>query len=104
MPVTPITPNEAKDLKNHSIPDEVIQAFNDLIVENLDTYGSASVKQKAVIDRITKTTNISSTELFSNNWLDVEEVFRKAGWTVKYDRPAYNESYDAYFEFSHKKK
>ena len=38
--------------------------------------------------------------VFDNGWLDVEEAHRAAGWRVEYDKPAYNESYDAFFVFS----
>jgi len=102
MPVAPITPDEAKKLKNHSIPDEVIKAFNDMIVEKLSS-GRAVIKQKDVVARIVAATQITEDQLFDNHWLDVEDVFRKAGWTVKYDKPAYCENYDAYFEFSRKR-
>ena len=33
---------------------------------------------------------------------DIEDIFREAGWKVTYDKPAYNESYDAYFKFEGK--
>ena len=38
--------------------------------------------------------------LFDNKFLDVEDIYRKQGWVVAYDKPAYNETYDAIFEFT----
>ena len=38
-------------------------------------------------------------KVFKNKWLDVEEVYRKAGWKVEYDKPGYCEDYEAYFVF-----
>ena len=40
--------------------------------------------------------------IFSNHWLDVEDIYRKQGWKVVYDSPGYDESYDAYYEFRKK--
>jgi hypothetical protein len=43
-------------------------------------------------------------QVFDNNWLDVEDIFRKAGWKVNYEKPAYNESYPASFKFQQQRK
>ena len=37
--------------------------------------------------------------LYEKHYLDVEDAYRKRGWIVDYDKPAYNETYDAFFEF-----
>jgi hypothetical protein len=42
--------------------------------------------------------------VFDKGWLDVESIFRAEGWKVKYDKPAYCETYKAFFVFSRKKK
>ena len=101
--VKPITPAEAHTKKISSIPPEVIQVFNDLIVENYSQISKeATVKQDDAVELITQRMNITSDEVFDHGYCDVEEIFRKAGWKVKYDKPAYCESYDAYFVFSKK--
>lgn len=38
--------------------------------------------------------------LYDNKMLDIEEAYREAGWKVYFDRPAYNETYQANFMFS----
>lgn len=38
-------------------------------------------------------------QLIKEKWLDIEDHYRKAGWKVTYDKPAYCENYDAYFKF-----
>lgn len=43
-------------------------------------------------------------EVFKKGWLNVEYLFRAAGWEVQYDKPGYNETYEAYFTFSKKVK
>lgn len=97
--VKPITPNEV--IEGKKFPPEVIKAFNDLIVKNWN--GSFSkILQKDVVALIVRTSEFSSNQIFNNNWLDVEPCFRKAGWKVVYDKPAYCETYEASFEFSRK--
>lgn len=89
--------NEA--VKNREFPDFVIQAFNECILE-AKVAGKQTVLQDAVMDRIMAlNTMVSRNQIFSQHWLDVEDYYRNAGWTVTYDKPAYNESYKAYFTF-----
>lgn len=98
MTVNPITPEEVDDQQITSIPDEVITIFNEMIVENWR--GSyAHVDQNAVVNRIAERMMVSRSHIFDRGWLDVEQLFRNAGWKVMYDKPGYCESYDAYFEF-----
>lgn len=95
----PISPNEVAATKSQVIPEVVFEAFNELIAEKF-TAGLANVKQKDVIARIlAKDTTIEKSQIFALGMLNVEEVYREKGWDVEYDKPAYNESYDANFTF-----
>lgn len=100
-PIQPITKQQAKEQKAARVfPDFVIQAFNECIAES-QLKNSRTVLQKDVVKRIMKLGKIrNSQKIFDEHWLDVEDHYRKAGWTVKFDKPAYNESYEASFEFS----
>lgn len=106
----PISPNEVPEVHAASIPDEVIEAFNELICENWSpTTKQASFTQKSVMSRILDKFDLKigersakSTELYAKHQLDVEHLFRAEGWKVSYDKPAYNETYDASFKFSAK--
>jgi hypothetical protein len=97
----PISPDEVVKAKGGIIPNFVYQAFNNLIAKYWDGR-SAVVKQPEVVGYIVKLcpNAIGRPDVFDKGWLDVEEVYRAAGWKVKYDKPGYNESYDAYFVFS----
>ncbi len=91
----PITPKEAVNLGN-DFPYEVIEAFNELIVE-----GRGTVRQSAVVDRImAKMPDIRRETIFKKGWLNIEGVYTKAGWTVEYDKPGYNEFYEAHWMFT----
>lgn len=95
----PITPQEVSQVKQ--IPDFVIECFNNLIAKHYRS-GRAKVIQNDVIAAILATdpTNLERHMIFDSGWLDVEEVYRATGWKVEYDKPAYCESYDAFFVFS----
>ena len=106
--IEPIKPDEV-DKKLESIPDEVIESFNEMITKKWDGH-SSKFKQDDIVNIILTKMNIkmksnspfmlTSRYLFDNKFLDVEDIYRKQGWTVVYDAPAYSETYAAIFEFS----
>ena len=98
--IKPITPAE---VENKEIPDEIIAAFNALILKNWTTSG-AKIDQEDVLRLAMKNfkesgKEISADKVFDNGWMDVESVFKKEGWRVTYDKPAYFETYEAYYIF-----
>lgn len=109
MTVEPITPDEIGKHKKKHIPNEVIQAFNSLIAKKWNGK-SAKVKQDEVIKEICSIFQQATdaaivdtrNKIFAENWLNVEDIYEDAGWKVTYDKPAYCETYDAYFEFRKK--
>ena len=97
----PITPEEASKKKLADIPDAVIEAFNTLIIKNFNGT-SSTVKQDDVMALLTKDETLTRRQIYDNNWLDVEDLYRAVGWKVEYDKPGYNESYPATFKFTRK--
>ena len=61
------------------------------------------MKQDLFVDEILKCApeelQVTRSMIFEKHWLDFEDIYRKAGWFVNFDKPAYNETYDAFFEF-----
>jgi hypothetical protein len=99
--VEAISPEEVVAKKKSLMPDEAIEAFNEMIAENLSC-SRASVRQDEVVKRMVSK-GLKKNEIYEKGWLDVEEIFRAKGWKVAYDKPGYNESYEAYFVFSAKR-
>jgi hypothetical protein len=102
MSAEPITPENVVQHKKTQIPECVIQTFNDLIALNWNGY-EAVVKQEQIVEHLVSVHKVDRNIIFLQHYLDIEDIYRKAGWVVEYDKPAYNESYDAYFTFSKKK-
>lgn len=99
----PITPDQAKKEKSDLVPEYVIEAVNNLIIKNLSP-SSFIIRQNDLISEILKIKpNITKKYLYENNFLDIEPIFGKYGWDVKYDKPGYSESYEAFFKFTIKK-
>lgn len=94
----PVRPDEIAEAKVGHIPAAVIEAFNKLIALNFSG-GSANVQQDDVIAEIMRATDLTRHEIFDKGYLNVEDIFRNAGWKVRYDKSDYTESFPTYFEF-----
>jgi hypothetical protein len=105
----PINPDEAEKLKREMMPGYVIEAFNQCIAAGYDGR-SSTVYQKDVIKKIlflaneVGDTELTRAQIFDRSYLDVEPLFEAEGWKVTYDKPGYNEDYEAHFIFSKKRK
>lgn len=97
MTTKPITPEQA--IESKSFPDKVVETWNALIVESLSN-GQATIKQEDIVRQLTSVMEVNRQVVFDKGWLNVEDFYRRAGWLVKYDKPGYNESYRAFFEFT----
>lgn len=115
MSVKPIGPEDVARAKTQTFPDEVIEAFNELIAAGY-TGGRSAVRQEDAVNLIMDKMDAKNTppigsghrkhlrnEIFAKGWLNVEEIYRAQGWKVVYDKPGFNESYPATFEFSRPK-
>lgn len=104
--IRPIKPSEILDRKAETIPDEMIQAVNELIAKNWNGI-SATFRQDDLLARyfeLAKKENDRANQeyLFDNHMLDFEDLYKKEGWSVNYDKPGYNESYEPTFKFKRK--
>lgn len=95
----PVSPNEIVDVQRQNLPPEVFDAFNAAIAKSMNGK-SSKVIQSDVAKDIADRLGIELSAVYAGHYLDVEDEYRKFGWRVDYDRPAYNESYAAFFVFS----
>jgi hypothetical protein len=98
--VKPFTPDEAIANRRKFIPDEVIEAVNEMLAEKVSGSGRATLLQRDIIKRVEE--KMGQRGIIDMKWMDFEPVYREAGWEVKYDKPGYNETYPASFEFKRK--
>lgn len=102
----PIKPKDVAKLRKHIIPEEVFEAFNEMIAASWDGR-SAVVFQNEVAalaceKLVRRNPDFTESDLYARGWLDIEDLYRKAGWSVSYDKPGYNEDYEASFRFTKK--
>ena len=108
MTAKAISPQDAREAAQaRTLPNEVVEAVNDLLSERSKPEGRVScrIEQdeliKLIIEKFADNGRmVTREEVFDNKWLDIEYTFRKAGWSVSYDRPGYNETYEPFFEFA----
>jgi hypothetical protein len=96
--VAPIRPADIPATKRKVLPPAVLECWNDLIARNYSG-GSAEIKGHLAAEALMEAMGVDRATVLQEGWLDIEEIYRDAGWTVVYDKPAYNESYDAFFTF-----
>lgn len=102
--IKPISPYEINTVVGNHIPDFVINVVNNLIGKHWNGR-SATIKQKEIKEEILKVLpeEYKEEDIYGKKWMDFEQLYVKEGWKVVYDKPAYNESYDATFEFTSNK-
>jgi hypothetical protein len=100
--VEPIRPEDVAATKKAILPPEVITCWNNMIALKYSD-GEARIELRDIIASITKAMNTTSKRVLDEDWLEVEDIYRAAGWKVVYDRPGYDENYEPFFIFSKRK-
>ncbi len=97
----PISPKDVVSAKTKAMPDEVLEAFNELIAANWNGTESVVLQRDAValIREKLKANPSDESKEIQTKWLDVEPIYQREGWIVTYDKPGYNESYPASYTF-----
>ena len=94
----PVTPSEVSKLKKELMPNWVLSVWNKLIAKNWDGYRSV-VDQSEAINALRESPDNDNPGGSVVYYLEIEDIYRQAGWKVTYDKPGYNESYSAKFIF-----
>jgi hypothetical protein len=98
----PISPSDIIENLDKIIPPVVIQAVNNLLKKEFRG-SSATILQDDIVSEIMRLDGSYTRDMiFDNKILDFEEIYRKNGWSVEYDKPGYCESYTAKFIFKKK--
>ena len=99
--VKPISPDAVADQKKKDIPDIVMETWNSNIARNYRS-GSSIIALTDIKNALCAVTGKTRNEIRTLGYLDIEDIYRAAGWSVFYDKPAYNETYEAYYTFKKK--
>lgn len=98
------TPADVICKRSDYIPDFVFRAFNSLLVEKYRPEETIITQNEAIarILAYAPDEDLNRHIIFEKHWLDIEDSYRKNGWDVEYDKPGYNENYQASFKFKPK--
>jgi hypothetical protein len=103
MPVQPLRPDEVVAAKVRLLPDPILEVWNEAIARNMSD-GSSTVLQNEVVAALCSKMDCTRQHVFKQGWLEIEAIYREAGWKVTYDKPGYCETYEAFFVFTPKRK
>lgn len=92
----PITPDQVIEAKSQGLPPFVIRVFDELIIRKWNGTQSKVLAKEAVA----MMRELSDEDPYTRRWLDIEDTYRSVGWNVEYDRPGFNEDYDAFYVFT----
>lgn len=98
MAINPIKPSEVHQF----IPDWVIKGANKCIKDHYkELYKESNFTQNTLVEYCLRYAPEGTKRdmLFDNHWLDIEPMYRREGWIVEYDKPGFNEHYEATFTF-----
>lgn len=98
----PIAPTEVSEAKAKALPEGVIEVFNTLIALKFNA-GAAVLDLAETAAEVAAKLGLSQKEIFEKGYMDVEPIYRSAGWVVHFDQPGYNESYPATYTFVKKR-
>ncbi len=98
--VKPIRPDEVVEKLSAAIPQEVIEAINELIVLNWS--GSrAQFNRNEILEQINRFRK-QDTVAFSNFPTNFEHIYINAGWKVRRESPDITENFVTYWIFEKK--
>ena len=90
----PISPSELLTKRSREIPSEVIDIFNDLLLEKFSG-GMAIIYLSTVTEKVNKHTFPA----FEMWWLDVEDIYREQGWKVDFVKQSIGDSFKSHYVF-----
>ena len=109
--IRPITPDEVAKKKVDVVPEQAIEAFNNMIAQTWDgvraEFTVVEVREM-MINLLGRARGLPDSEnmrkqlkdeILDKGYLNVEPLFRESGWNVVCDVPGYNESYPSKFIF-----
>lgn len=85
--------------KNYEIPDLVIVIVDSMLKDRWQN-NSAILFISDIIKSIQVVCNKTESEILNKHWLDIEPIYRQAGYDVEYHKPEINSIDKAYFKFS----
>jgi hypothetical protein len=99
--IGPLSPDEVLRKGKDRIPEQVYDVFNELLMERWNGLSQVTIHQEEVMHALLiRLAPIKRQEIYDRHWLDIEDIYRRYGWDVTFDRPDPGESGAAHWLFS----
>jgi hypothetical protein len=103
----PLSPENAKEAqllwRKTNIPQGVIAVFNEFLCQELDDDGNAIIDQDDIVPVVAERMGVDRSVVYAKKWLDIEDIFREAGWKVEYVKLPYYDPGSHYWTFAKKR-
>jgi hypothetical protein len=94
----PVRPDEIRS--QQALPTIVYAIVNKLLAQHYDSNSrTAVITQKSIVEALERT-GLTPSQIYDGDYLNFEDHYRAHGWDVEYDKPGYNETYEAFFSFT----
>lgn len=105
MSSKPIRPSEVKEHFDNNFPSFIIDAINDVIKESYRPNSKkfdvklSVVKNKIITAISNYNDEFNASYQFKDYFLDFENLYKKFGWKVSFDKATYGDSYESFYTF-----
>lgn len=102
--VLPLTPEQVIKTASESIPSDVIEVVNSLLVAKSAPYLSKqniTIRKREITDAYTEKVGPNGLE-FKLQWLNFEKLYEQHGWKVVYEGPSIGDSFQPFYRFTQK--
>lgn len=96
--VSVLGPNEMIEQWQMALPNEVIEAFNEMLVRHFNGT-TAKILEKDLLAEIKKK-GIPQHQVREQQWLkQTQELYKEQGWKVAHKTPGWDDDFHSYFYF-----
>lgn len=96
--VTVLSPNEMIEQWQLALPDEVIEAFNEMLIKHFNG-ADAKILEKDLLAAVKKK-GVSQQQVEDQRWLQqTRQLYEEQGWKVDHKTPGWDDDFDSYFYF-----
>ena len=97
--ISPLSPERAMEQKLSQLPDEVVEATNIILTENLvGAYGHVKVRE---IVALLGTVDFDTKTIRDKSWVHTLAArFQAEGWKVEVNIPSYDDNFESYISFT----
>jgi hypothetical protein len=100
MTISPLAAADIMKVRTSFFPEAVYAAVNEMLQRKFNSRTHRAVIKQDELVALMVQKGLDEGEIFANNWLDFEEVYRDHGWTVTYEKSDYTDQSPSTYTFA----